>query len=98
MNALWVWIQGAWKAIVAAVAPLLVALVGDLLEVVEAQVPALITAAVTALLVYLVPNREPSEVAADVPVDSGQANPGTILYVALIVLVIVVILSVIGLI
>lgn len=52
-------IKGAWKAVVAAASPLVSALVLDLLEVLEPQVTAIVTAVVGALFVYLVPNQEP---------------------------------------
>lgn len=51
-------IRGAWKAVVAAATPPVVQLVADVADLAQAQVPVIVTAAVSALLVYLVPNQE----------------------------------------
>jgi hypothetical protein len=50
-------IKGAAKAVAAAAGPLVVTLVNHLADVVEAQAAGIGSAIVTALLVYVVPNR-----------------------------------------
>ena len=50
-------VRGAAKAVVAAVAPLLTVLIADVVADLQVGVVAIAAAAVTALSVYLVPNR-----------------------------------------
>ena len=45
-------IKGAWKAVLAAVVPLVVAFGGDILGLVEEQMPLVVAAAVSAVAVY----------------------------------------------
>lgn len=52
------WITGAWKAVVAAATPIVAQLIADVLDLVTQQIPVLVTALLSALVVYLVPNRD----------------------------------------
>ena len=52
-------IQEAWKAVVALVAPVVTVLVTDAAAELEAWVTGAIASVVTAVLVWLTPNKEP---------------------------------------
>jgi hypothetical protein len=56
--AIWTFIKGAWKAVAAAAAPFIAAVVNDGTEVVFTNGELATQAAVAALLVYLIPNRQ----------------------------------------
>lgn len=60
LNSFVVFVKGAWKAVVAAATPIVLDIFNQLTDVAEVQLPILVTAVTTALVVYFVPNKPPA--------------------------------------
>lgn len=57
MTRFWTWLKGAWKAVAAAASPFVAVLVANISDEIQGAAATITTAAVGALLVYIVPNK-----------------------------------------
>jgi hypothetical protein len=57
MTRFWTWLKGAWKAVAAAASPFVAALAANISDEIQGAAATITTAAVAALLVYVVPNK-----------------------------------------